>query len=160
MEMHEIYLVSSIHISLPIPLNEVNREWAKGTDDERSGSEGKRMRWDGEEGTSERSYLIPLGPSVCRLASSFFLHLPPPGGPDDRRDREGGGKSRERDRKERRVKWRDRSCSALYLVILSSPFTFLARRARFGSDETMTRRKRNEKSRGRDEMNRTGERHE
>ena len=110
------------------------------------------MRWDGEEGTSERSYLIPLGPSVCRLASSFFLHLPPPGGPDDRRDREGGGKSRERDRKERRVKWRDRSCSALYLVILSSPFTFLARRARFGSDETMTRRKRNEKSRGRDEM--------
>ena len=38
MEMHEIYLVSSIHISLPIPLNEVNREWAKGTDDERSGS--------------------------------------------------------------------------------------------------------------------------
>lgn len=38
MEMHEIYLVSSVHISLPIPLNEVNREWAKGTDDERSGS--------------------------------------------------------------------------------------------------------------------------
>lgn len=36
--MHEIYLVSSVHISLPIPLNEVNREWAKGTDDERSGS--------------------------------------------------------------------------------------------------------------------------
>lgn len=25
--MHEIYLVSSVHISLPIPLNEVGAEW-------------------------------------------------------------------------------------------------------------------------------------
>ena len=76
MEMHEIYLVSSIHISLPIPLNEVNREWAKGTDDERSGSgmgcESKR-HGEPRDRRHERDTKWRDEWRVARLSSFMFL---------------------------------------------------------------------------------------
>ena len=74
--MHEIYLVSSIHISLPIPLNEVNREWAKGTDDERSGSgmgcESKR-HGEPRDRRHERDTKWRDEWRVARLSSFMFL---------------------------------------------------------------------------------------
>lgn len=76
MEMHEIYLVSSVHISLPIPLNEVNREWAKGTDDERSGSgmgcESKR-HGEPRDRRHERDTKWRDEWRVARLSSFMFL---------------------------------------------------------------------------------------
>lgn len=76
MEMHEIYLVSSVHISLPIPLNEVNREWAKGTDDERSGSgmgcESKR-HGEPRDRRHERDTKWRDEWRVARLSSFIFL---------------------------------------------------------------------------------------
>ena len=78
MEMHEIYLVSSIHISLPIPLNEVNREWAKGTDDERSGSgmgcESKR-HGEPRDRRHERDTKWRDEWRVARLSSFMFSSL-------------------------------------------------------------------------------------